>query len=152
MIAACDFKPVYGPDGAGARLNRKVSFTEATTRETYTLVRALERQFGPLTRPDYLLDYRYRIRREDAAITSGEEIDRVNLIGTLEYSLRDQTNGAQLAKGTAYGVVSYSSAGDAVATSAARQDAQERLARIVAERCHAFLASNPKLAPSEAAK
>lgn len=144
--AACAFEPVYGPGNAGSRLDRAVIVAEPSTTATFTMARALEQRFGPVATPSYRLDYRLRVRSEDAAITSGQEIDRVNLIGTLSYTLRSEPGGETVTTGTADGFVSYSSAGNVVAINAARSNAEDRLAQILADRLYVFLVSDPALA------
>lgn len=145
LATACAFQPLYGPQGAGTKLNGKVAIAEPASQIDFVQSRELEIAFGPATAPAYRLDYTLTVRGEDAAITSGQEIDRVNLIGTLRYTLRALPGGTEVTTGTANGFVSYSSAGEPIATNSARNDAELRLSRILAGRTYAFVISDPKL-------
>lgn len=150
-LAACAFQPLYGPQGAGSKLNGRIAIAEPTTSRDYVMARELELAFGPAADPAYRLGYRLSVRSEDAAITSGQEIDRVNLIGTLRYTLRTLPGGETVATGTSDGFVSYSSAGEPVAINAARNDAELRLARILADRTFIFVLSNPAVVAASGA-
>lgn len=150
-LAACAFQPLYGPQGAGSKLNGQVAIAAPGTTRDYIMARELELAFGPASDPAYRLGYRLSVRSEDAAITSGQEIDRVNLIGTLSYTLRTLPGGEAVTTGTSDGFVSYSSAGEPVAINAARNDAELRLARILADRTFILVLSNPAVAAATGA-
>lgn len=151
VLAACAFQPLYGPQGAGSKLTGQIAIAEPSSTSGYVMARQLERVFGPAPDPAYRLDYRLAIRSEDAAITSGQEIDRVNLIGTLNYTLRALPGGNTVTTGTSDGFVSYSSAGEPIAVNAARNDAELRLARILADRTFVFVVSDPAVVAASGA-
>lgn len=145
-LANCTFSPLYAPGGEGQVLSGRIAIQDANTLQTYEVTQALTRAFGAARTPDYRLIYQVQIVGEDAAITSGQEVSRVNLIGSLSYSVRDLSNGDTVTSGTTNGFVGYSAAGDTVATNAARRDAEKRLATILADQTYAAVISDPALA------
>ncbi|MEM1360268.1 MAG: LPS assembly lipoprotein LptE [Pseudomonadota bacterium] len=145
-LASCSFSPLYAPGGAGQALSGQIEIQDASNLQTYEITQALTRAFGPARMPEFRLTYQSRIVSEDAAITSGQEISRVNLIGTLRYSVRDLASGDIVTSGATNGFVGYSAAGDTVATNAARRDAEKRLATILADQTFAAVISDPALA------
>ena len=151
ILTACSFQPLYGPDGAGTALNRKVAIADPRTTRDYIMARELERAFGAAPDPAFRLDYTLTVGSEDAAITSGQDIDRVNLIGALTYSLRALPGDTVVISGGADGLTSYPSADDPIAVNAAREDAELRLARILAGRTARFVLSDPTVAAAAGA-
>ena len=133
-LAACGFTPVYGTDGTGAQLRGQVLVQEPSTQAGYLLTRELETQLGrsgPAAR--YALDLTIDTSEEGLAINAAGDITRFNLIGRVDYALRDTTAGTVITSGRVQNFTAYSAIDTPVATLAAERDAVERLMLILSD-------------------
>jgi len=134
-LAACGFAPAFGPSGPADALAGRVTVQAPSTGPEYILVARLEQRLGragngaPLS-----LSYTLATGQEAVAITPAAEITRYNVTGTLDWRLTDTATGAIVASGQVRSFTSYSATGSTIATRAAREDATERLATILADR------------------
>jgi LPS-assembly lipoprotein len=107
---------------------------EPSTQAGYLLTRELETQLGrsgPAVR--YALDLTIDTSEEDLAINAAGDITRFNLIGRVDYALRDTTAGTVITSGRVQNFTAYSAIGTPVATLAAERDAVERLMLILSD-------------------
>jgi LPS-assembly lipoprotein len=132
-LAACGFEPVYGPGGAGTRLQGQVRVADPRTADDYAFLRRLTERLGPEDVARYELGYALRIARVAQAITPDEVTTRYSLNGTASYTLTDAATGAVVAQGEVSNFSSYSTVGTVIATTAAEQDARGRLAVMLAD-------------------
>lgn len=140
-LAACDFRPVYGPGGAGRALDGKVGLDEPTNEDSYLIARALEERLGRASSPVYHLAVTTRVEEQGSAVTPAGAITRVNLVGRATYRL---TQGeATLATGDVRNFTGYSATGTTVEALAAETDARERLMAILAEQIVVRLFATP---------
>ncbi len=133
-LSGCGFTPAYGPDGGASRLLNRVTVDELTSSDGYILVRELETRLGRAQAPAYGLALDLSSTRDGLAVTSTNDTTRFDIIGTVNFVLRDITTGEILLSGSEESFTGYSTTGSTVSTLAARQDAQERLMVILAER------------------
>lgn len=146
-LAACGFQPVYAPGSTGSALAGRTAVAPARNPDSYGLALALQDRLGPPSEPAaYRLDYRLDIDTERVAVTTAQTTNRFNLIGTVEWRLREAAGGRTVASGRADTFTSYSATGSTLATRAAERDAVERLGTILADRVLADLATRPGLA------
>ena len=139
-LAACGFSPVYGPDGAGTKLRGQVLVQEPSTQAGYLLTRHLETRLGRSgSSARYGLDTVISLDEDELAINAAGDITRFNLIGIVEYTLRDTTDGSVLTSGQVENFTAYSATGTTVATLAAESDAVERLMVILGDQITARL-------------
>jgi|SRR6056297_1967916 len=148
-LAACGFRPVYGPGGAGGDgLQGAVRLDEPEGRDAFVFARATEERLGrggPGAR--YALSYDIATETRSTAIASDNVTLRFNLLGQVSYGLRDTGTGTEVLSGRVENFNSYSASGSTVATEAARSDARERLMTILADQMVArILAAAPDLA------
>ncbi len=132
-LAACGFQPVYGPGGAGTRLQGQVRVADPGTADDYAFLRHLTERLGPEQAVRYELGYRLQIATVGQAITPDEVTTRYSLNGTAAYTLTDAATGAVVAQGEVSNFSSYSAEGTVIATNAAEQDARGRLAVMLAD-------------------
>ena len=132
-LAACGFQPVYGPGGAGTRLQGQVRVADPRTADDYAFLRRLTERLGPEEAARYELTYARRIASVGQAITPDEVTTRYSLNGTAAYTLTDAATGAVVAQGEVSNFSSYSAEGTVIATNAAEQDARGRLAVMLAD-------------------
>lgn len=131
--SACGFQPVYGPGGAGTRLQGRVRIAEPKTRDDYAFLRRLTERLGPDESPDFDLAYTLRIASVGQGITPDEVTTRYSLNGTASFTLTDSATGAVVAQGEVSNFSSHSAVGSVIATTAAEQDARDRLAVMLAD-------------------
>ena len=145
-LAGCGFAPVYGPSGAGGRLQNAVLVDDPGDRDAYLLTREVEDRLGRPGTARYGLSVALDISEEAAAIASTNVTTRYNLIGRATYALRDLDSGAVLTSGKVDNFNGYSASGTTVATQAASRDARARLMTMLADQIVArLLASAPDL-------
>jgi len=132
-LAACGFEPVYGPGGAGTRLQGQVRVADPRTADDYAFLRRLTERLGPEEAVRYELAYALRIATVAQAITPDEVTTRYSLNGTAAYALTDTATGAVVARGEVSNFASHSTVGTVIATNAAEQDARNRLAVMLAD-------------------
>jgi LPS-assembly lipoprotein len=132
-LAACGFQPVYGPGGTGTALQNSVLVDDPDERYGYFLTREIETRLGRAATPTYGLALNITTREESLATDIEGNTRRFNLIGTVDYALRDLTGGQIISSGKVENFTGYSATGTTVATLASEQDAQERLMIILAE-------------------
>lgn len=132
-VPSCGFQPVYGPGGAGTRLHGRVRIAEPRTRDDYAFLRRLTERLGPDQSPSYDLAYMLRIASVGQGITADEVTTRYSLNGTAAFTLTDSATGAVVAQGEVSNFSSHSAAGSIIATTAAEQDARDRLAVMLAD-------------------
>ncbi|QXT39817.1 LPS assembly lipoprotein LptE [Gymnodinialimonas ceratoperidinii] len=130
-LAACNFQPVYGPGGSGEIIRNQIRVAEPDTRLEFELVARLEDRIGTGSR--YLLDYEITRSSRDLAIDADEVINRINLVGTLAFTLRDAATGRSLQTGEVATFTAYATTASPVATESARRDAEDRLAVALAD-------------------
>ena len=132
-LAACGFQPVYGPGGTGRQLQNRVLVDEPDTRNGFLLTRALEERLGRANPADYGMSLTIRTQQDGLAIDAEGDTRRFNLLGSVDYALRNLDSGDVVVSGSVDNFTGYSATGSTVATLAAEQDAQERLMSILAD-------------------
>lgn len=133
LAAGCGFTPVYGPGGAGTRLDGQVRVADPQTADDYAFLRRLTERLGPAETGRYDLAYTLRVAVLPQAITPDEVTTRFSLNGTATYRLTDSATGATVAQGEVSNFTSHSTVGTVIATNAAEQDARNRLAVMLAD-------------------
>ncbi|MFD2739685.1 LPS assembly lipoprotein LptE [Sulfitobacter aestuarii] len=139
VLTACGFEPVYGPGCSGSALQNRVSVEEPETRDGYILTREIETRLGRSSAPTYALALSAATRADGLNIDRSGNINRYNLLGSVDYALRDLDSGVVLASGKVENFTGYSTTGSTVATLAAETDARERLMTILADQIVARL-------------
>lgn len=132
-LAACGFQPVYGPGGNGIALQNRVLVDDPENRFDYILTRELETRLGRARSPSYGLALTTIVTEEGLNIDTTGNIKRYDLIGAVDYVLRDLSDGRAVVTGRVENFTGYSTTGTTVATLAAEQDAQKRLMVILAD-------------------
>ena len=139
-LAACGFTPVYGTQGTGAKLRGQVLVQEPSTQAGYILTRHLEMRLGRTSGGHrYALDLTITTDEDGLAINTSGDITRFNLLGSVDYALRDTTSGTVVTSGKVENFTAYSATGTTVASLAAERDAVERLMVILGDQITASL-------------
>lgn len=132
-LVACGFQPVYGPGGTGTALQNRVLVDEPNDRYGYFLTREIEERLGRASIPAYGLALTITTEEEGLATDLEGNTRRFDLIGRVDYALRDLATGQIVTSGKVENFTGYSATGTTVATLAGEQDAQVRLMNILAD-------------------
>ena len=133
LAAGCGFTPVYAPGGGGGKLWGQVRVDDPVTTDDYAFLRRMTERLGPTESGRYALSHTLRIAVVPQAITPDEVTTRFSLNGTAAWRLVDTASGATVAQGEVSNFTSHSTVGTVIATSAAEQDARQRLAVMLAD-------------------
>ena len=124
-LAACNFQPVYGPGGSGEVIRNQIQIAAPATRQEFVLVAHFEERVGTGSR--YLMSYDLSTSRENIGIDGADNIDRVNVLGRLDFEVLDTATGSVVQSGAASTFTAYATTASPVATASARRDAEDRL-------------------------
>ena len=100
---------------------------------SYTLVREIETRLGRAVSPRYALALTVDTSEEGLAIDSEDNTTRYNLVGKVDFALRNLSSGQIEVSGNVENFTGYSATGSTVATLAAERDAQKRLMVMLAD-------------------
>lgn len=128
---ACGFTPVYGPGGAGARLQSSIALPAPSTDRAFEFNRRFEARMGRGRRFD--MELSLSSKKAGFGSTSTGSTTRYRLDGEAAYILRDAVTKVVLAEGKTTAFTGYSTTGSTVATLSAERDAYERLMVILAD-------------------
>ncbi|WP_319825330.1 LPS assembly lipoprotein LptE [Thalassovita sp.] len=132
-LAGCGFAPAYGPQGAANGLLDSVTVDAPENRNEQWLVQRLESRLGRTDGGRYQLGYQMTYSSKRMAVTKDNTTSRFNIVGVVDYALRDGETGVVLTKGKVTSFTGYSTTSSTVATLASERDARERLAMILAD-------------------
>ena len=132
-LGGCGFTPVYGPGGVAEGLRGRIAFDAPFDRAGFDLVRQLENRLGVPSDPRWRLSASIRMEEERIAVTSQGVANRFQILGRVDYALREIGSDTTVTSGSVDSFVSYSATRTAVATRAAQRDAEARLMVILAD-------------------
>jgi LPS-assembly lipoprotein len=132
-LAACGFTPAYGPNGAARGLLGTVDIAAPSTRFGFDLVKQLELRLGRPNAPKYDLTYKIDTSRVSLGVTPDGDITRYNLLGSVDWTLTEKSDGKVLAAGRVENFTAWSATGSTAAGLTAETDAGSRLMRIFAD-------------------
>lgn len=130
-LAACNFQPVYGPGGSGEVVRNQIRVAAPSSRLEFELVARLEDRLG--TGSAFDLDYLINRSTRSLAIDENAVFNRINLVGTLTFTVRASGTGEVVQTGEVATFTSYATTESPVATESARRDAENRLAVALAD-------------------
>lgn len=139
LLAACGFTPLHAPGNAGAILQNRVLVDEPANQNGYLLTREIEERLGRGERAVYGLTLVILTSERQLAVNREGYIERFNLLGRVDYRLRDLTSGQIITSGYVENFTAYSATGTTVVTLAGERDARERLMNILADQIVARL-------------
>lgn len=129
-LASCGFAPIYGT-GDGYR--GTIAYEADDSVAGFRLRQRLEDRLGRSEAPNYTLTTTLRSSQRAAAITAEGDTSRFNIIGAAAWTLTDIASGEVLDEGEVEAFTSYSATGSTIATQSTRDDAEARLAVILAD-------------------
>ncbi|MEO1637979.1 MAG: LPS assembly lipoprotein LptE [Pseudomonadota bacterium] len=128
-LAGCGFAPIYGD---GGNLRGQFQFDTDDTVAGFQMRAQLEDRLGAPEQPNYVLATRLRTSTRAAAIDPDGDTTRLNIVGTAAWQVTDGT-GAVLGSGEVDAFTSYATTASTIATQSSRDDAEARLASILAD-------------------
>ncbi len=132
-LSGCGFRPVYGQGGAGRVLQGAVRADDPVSRADFQFLHAFEERLGRPTAPRFGLAYAIATREVGGGVVQNFGATRVQVFGTLDFTLTDLASRATLATGQVTGDTVYSTTGTQLATLTASEDAELRLMRLLAD-------------------
>ena len=132
-LGACGFQPAYGPNGPAANLRGSIEVDAPDTRNGFNFVRRLEERLGQPQAAQYALSYTLTLSEDDLGITPEQEITRYNVLGAVNYAVRNTGTGVVVHSGAVNNFTSYSATGTTVSTLTAQRSAHARLMIILAD-------------------
>lgn len=132
-LAGCGFTPAYAPGGAGTALRGQVRAADPTDSLGFDFVAALEERLGRPASPRFDLDYGISTSERGSARVAGVGETRISVIGTVTYELTDRSTGATVSSGSVRNFTNFSTTSTQLASLRAREDAERRLMRILAD-------------------
>lgn len=132
-LAGCGFQPAYGTDGVAADLQGRVALQDPSERDEFDLVARFEDRLGRPNAPIYDLSYSLRTDEDGLGISAQQEITRYNVLGYLDFVLRDRRTGLIVAQGSTSNFTGYSATGNTITTVTAQRDAYARLMVLLAD-------------------
>ncbi|PWJ22286.1 LPS assembly lipoprotein LptE [Jannaschia seohaensis] len=133
LLAGCGFAPVYGPGGGARALRGAIRVADPETEFGFDFVTRFEERIG---RPDaarFALDWTLSVKERELAIDDENTITRFNLEGTLAWRLTPLGAEDPVLTGRESSFTSYSATGSTISTLESQQDAEQRLAVILAD-------------------
>jgi len=132
-LGACGFTPAFGPTGQASRLQDSILADTPRNRDDFLLIQQVESRLGRGPDGPYALGYTYSISGAPMAVTADNVTARINLVGRVDFVLRERLTDAILLRGAVDGFTGYSTTGSTSATEAASRDARTRLAVLLAD-------------------
>ncbi len=138
LLAACGFEPLYDPGGPAAALDGRVAIDVIPGTPGFLMRERLIERLGPATAPTHRLAVELSLSQVGVAITEQDVTNRYDVIGVADWRLyaNDATRPVMAEQSryvTGYSAPSSATA-QAYAVQTARQNANERLALVLADR------------------
>jgi len=111
-LTGCGFAPVYGDNAA---LRGQIAFETPETVAGFRLREQLEGRLGQPAAARYALKVTLSFSRSAAAITSGGDTVRFNVVGNAKWTLSEIGTGKLIESGTSRNFTSYAATGSTVA-------------------------------------
>ncbi len=139
-LISCGYRPALQQNAPSAFLTEGISVSVAGGREGFILEELLGQRLGRGSgAAPYELTARLTVSERDEATPGAGGIDRKALDGVVNYEIRAASESETIAAGSVAGSASFSVGGGAVASGAARRDAEKRMLTQFADRLYSQL-------------
>lgn len=132
FISACGFSPVYNENNT-SKLNQQISIQEPNTQNEFIFYSHLVDRFGDIGNK-YILNYAISTSKEDRALDFDGTVHRIEISGSVSFSLKDKENGNELLSDREEMYLSYSNAGSTAAVLNAERTTNKQLVVLLADR------------------
>jgi len=137
-LAACGFEPLYDPAGPAAAVAGRVEVEVIPRTAGYLMRERLVERLGPASEPTHRLAIDLGFSQVGVAITEDDVTSRFDVIGVADWRLTAFGAETPALAEEARAVTGYSAPSSATTSAfailSARQDAEERLALLLADR------------------
>ena len=132
LITACGFSPLYtGNDPL--RLTGQISIEEPNSQNEFVFYSHLVDRFGQ-TGDKYILDYTITTAKKDSALNFDGTAYRVEISGSVSFSLKDKEKEIELLSDKEEMYLSYSNSGSTAAVLNAERNTNKQLVILLADK------------------
>ena len=136
-LAGCGFRPLYGEGEPAAAMTGRIVVAQLEGAPGFTMRERLTQRLGAPTAATHRLETTLALNRTGVALTQENVTTRFDVIGTASYTLVPLAGGPPVASGVVRSLTGYSApaspGASAFAVQAALEDAEHRLAVILAD-------------------
>ena len=132
LITACGFSPLY-TDNNTSRLTGQISIEEPNSQNEFVFYSHLVDRFGQ-TGDKYLLDYTITTAKKDSALNFDGTAYRVEISGSVSFSLKDKEKEIELLSDKEEMYLSYSNSGSTAAVLNAERNTNKQLVILLADK------------------
>lgn len=133
LLAACNFTPVYGPEGSGSKIENRIFITEPSAKDTYIVTRHLETRLGRADPAPMTLSFAVSHGLAGLGTTATGAVTRLHRTGSLTYTLTNSETSQEIDSGSLSNFVGYSVTGNTATSLAAERSSEERLMNVLAD-------------------
>ena len=132
FVSACGFTPVY-MDSTSSKLSGQISIQEPDTQNEFFLYSRLIDRFGDMGNK-YILSYAITTSKEDRALDFDGTVHRIEVLGSVLFSLKDKETRIELLSDKVEMYLSYSNAGSTAAVLNAERTTNRQLIVLLADK------------------
>ena len=132
FFTACGFSPVYNENNT-TKLIQQISIQEPSTQDEFIFYSHLVDHFGDMG-DKYVLNYAISTSTKDSALDFDGTVHRIEISGSVSFSLKDKENGINLLSDKEEMYLSYSNSGSTAAVLNAERTTNKQLVILLAEK------------------
>ena len=132
LISACGFSPVYTKQNT-ADLTGKISIQEPNTQNDFVFYSRLTDRFSEAN-DKYVLNYAITTAKEDKAVNFDGTVHRIEISGSVTFSLKETATGVQIFSDKEEMYLSYSNFGSTAAVLNAERTTNKQLVVLLADK------------------
>jgi len=132
LITACSFSPLYNGNDL-SRLAGQISIEEPNSQNEFVFYSHLVDRFGQ-TGNKYILDYTITTAKKDSALNFDGTAYRVEISGSISFSLKDKEKEIELLSDKEEMYLSYSNSGSTAAVLNAERITNKQLVILLADK------------------
>ena len=132
FASACGFSPVYN-GSTSSKLFGQINIQEPNTQNEFIFYSHLVDRFGDMG-DKYVLNYAISTSKEDSALDFDGTVHRIEISGSVSFSLKDKENGINLLSDREEMYLSYSNAGSKAAVLNAERTTNKQLIVLLADK------------------
>ena len=130
LISACGFSPLYNKHNS-AKLTEKISIQEPNTQNDFVFYSQLTNRFRE-GGSKYILNYAINTSKKDSGLNFDGTVHRVEISGSVSFSLKDTETGVELLSDKEEVFLSYSNFGSTAAVLNADRTTNKQLVVLLA--------------------
>ena len=132
LISACGFSPLYNKHNS-AKLTEKISIQEPNTQNDFVFYSQLTNRFRE-GGSKYILNYAINTSKKDSGLNFDGIVHRVEISGSVSFSLKDTETGVELLSDKEEMSLSYSNFGSTAAVLNAERITNKQLVVLLADK------------------